>query len=57
MTRLGAGKVRESAVGLCHTVTIFLFLEGGTLFVVSVNDFCFQTLAVRHTFPGASSLH
>ena len=36
---LGAGKVRKGAVGLGHTVTIFLLLEGGTLFVVSVNDF------------------
>lgn len=36
---LRASEVRKCTVGFRHTVTIFLLLEGGTGFIVSINDF------------------
>ena len=53
---LGAGEVREGAVRFSHTVAVFLLLEGGTGFVVSVDNFSFKTLRVWHALASASAL-
>lgn len=53
---LGAGEVRKGAVRFYHAVAVFLLLEGGTGFVVGVNDFSFKTLRIWHTLASASAL-
>ena len=45
---LPACKVRKCAVGFGHFVGVFFFLEGSTSFVVRVDDFEREALAVWH---------
>ena len=46
----------EGAVRLGHAVTIFLLLEGGTSLVISIDNFSFETLRIRHTLARTSGL-
>ena len=50
---LAAGEVGEGAVGFGHFVGVFFFLEGSTSFVVRVDDFEREALAVWHATASA----
>ena len=52
-----ASKMRKSSVRFCHSVAIFLFLEGSTSLVISINDFELQALSIRHTTPRSRRLY
>src|SRR5579872_6122286 len=53
---LGPRKVRESPVGISHTVGVLALLNGGTLVVVGVHQFGGNAVNGTHTFAGADSL-
>jgi hypothetical protein len=54
---LTASKVCECTVCFGHTMAVFLLLEGGTCFVVGIDDFSLKTLSIRHAraFAGGTN--